>query len=614
MEILNNITGQHILVAFIIGIFSACSLPLGTITSAFWKPGDRAIAFLMAFGGGALLAALTIDLVGSALEKGHFHLLALGCIIGSLLFIGLNHIINDHGGFLRKASTTVYHIRRKGRTRFKRILSHVQRIDLFSNLPDAEVEKLISCFIRQEYPKGTTLYQKSDPCKNLYIIESGKVDLLDPEKDMISFSNLEKNDVFARMAFFTGCPHATVAVATTNVSIWLIPKRSFEILIQHTPHLAAKLCKLLKGDEVIKYLIERQEMSPTSSEKWSNRMIQHYWGKDISQNDEQKTEMEFKQIVEEINRIPIFQKLPSEEIDVIAPLFFRKRHQKGYTFFNQNEQAERLYIIEHGEVEMIDSESKMRMFVTLTDHDAFGAMSFLTGAQHTVTAVAGKNTTVWILQKQDFERLLETCPQFTHAVESYIKQDVVSGYLTMKQHFNTNQAAQWTHKAVKSMESGKHIPSAREMVQTVKENTGAPIAIWLGIFLDGIPESLVIGAYMIHSSHISLSLIAGLFLSNYPEALSSSVGMRQQGMSFKRVLIMWTSLMIFTGVGAAFGNIFFANAPAILFSFIEGIAAGAMLTMIAETMLPEAYFKGGSIVGISTLLGFLTPIYFKTME
>ena len=102
MEILSNITGQHILIAFTIGIFSACSLPLGTITSAFWKPGDRAIAFLMAFGGGALLAALTIDLVGSALEKGHFHILALGCIIGSLLFIGLNRIINDHGGFYEK--------------------------------------------------------------------------------------------------------------------------------------------------------------------------------------------------------------------------------------------------------------------------------------------------------------------------------------------------------------------------------------------------------------------------------------------------------------------------------------------------------------------------------
>ena len=614
MGILNNITEHHILFAFIIGIVSACSLPLGTITSAFWKPGDRAIAFLMAFGGGALLAALTIDLVGSALEKGHFHVLALGCIIGSFLFIGLNHIINDRGGFLRKTSTTVYHIRRKGRKRFKQIFSHVRRINLFNNLPEEEAEELISCFIRQEYPKGTTLYQKGDPCKYLYIIERGSVDLLDPKEEMISFSNLRENDVFARMAFFTGCPHATVAVTTTNASIWLIPKKNFEILIQHTPHLAEKLRKLLKGDEVAKYLIERQDMSPKSSEEWLNRMIQHYWGKNLSQNDEQKTEMEFKQIVEQINRVPIFQKLPPEELNEIAPLFFRKQHQKGYTFFHQNEQAERLYIIDRGEVEMIDSESKMRMFMTLTDHDAFGTMSFLTGAQHTMTAVAGKETTVWILQKQDFERLLETCPKFTRAVEDYIEQDEVSGYLTMKQHFDTNQAAQWTHKAVKSMASGKHIPSAKEMVKTVKEHSGAPIAIWLGIFLDGIPESLVIGAYMIHTSHMSLSLIAGLFLSNYPEALSSSIGMRQQGMSFKRVLIMWTSLMIFTGIGAALGNMFFANAPAMLFSFIEGIAAGAMLTMIAETMLPEAYFKGGSIVGISTLLGFLTPIYFKTME
>ena len=348
MEILKNITEQHIFIAFIIGIVSACSLPLGAITSAFWKPGDRAIAFLMAFGGGALLAALTIDLVGSALKKGHFHILSVGCIVGSFLFIGLNHIINEHGGFLRKASTTVYHIRRKGRKRFKRILSHVRRIDLFDNLPGREVEELTSCFIRQEYPKGTTLYEKNESCNYLYIIENGKIDLLDPKKDMSPFSNLEKNDVFARMAFFTGCPHATVAVATTNTSIWLIPRKNFEILIQHTPHLAEKLRELLKGGEVSKYLIERQDMSPESTEKWVNRMIQHYRSEDPSQKDGQQTEMEFKQILEQIKRVPIFQGLPSEEVNEIATLFFRKHHQKGYTFFYEHEPAERMYIIDHG--------------------------------------------------------------------------------------------------------------------------------------------------------------------------------------------------------------------------------------------------------------------------
>ena len=607
-------TESHIFLAFIIGLISALSLPLGTITSAFWKPGDRVMAFLMAFGGGALLAALTIDLVGSALKKGHFHVLAIGCIFGSFLFIGLNHIINDYGGFLRKASTTVYHVRRKGRKRFKQILSHLQRIDLFNDLPEPEVEKLTSCFISQKFLKGSKLYYYNDPCIYLYIIEDGKVDLLDPKKEMRSLYNLGKKDVFGSMAFFTGRFHATEAIATTDTNIWLLPRRRFEKLIQYTPHLTNKLEEFLKGDKVSEYLMERQGMSTETSKEWVDKMIQYYGDGEVSEPKGFDAEIEFKQIMEKIKRIPVFHKLPSEEIDKVVSLFFRKHHKKGQTFFYQDEPAERLFIIDHGEVELIDHENKLRMVQTLTDYDAFGVMSFLTGAHHTMTATAAKDTSTWILQKQDFESLLKTCPQFASSVEGFIKQGEVSGYLTQKQHFDTSQAALWTNKAVKRMELGKHIPPAKEMVQSVKEHKNAPIAIWLGIFLDGIPESLVIGAYMIHTTHVSFSLLAGLFLSNYPEALSSSVGMQQQGISFKRVLIMWLSLMVFTGIGAALGNLFFVNAPDMLFSFIEGIAAGAMLTMIAETMLPEAYFKGGSIVGISTLLGYLTPIYLKTLE
>ena len=116
---------------------------------------------------------------------------------------------------------------------------------------------------------------------------------------------------------------------------------------------------------------------------------------------------------------------------------------------------------------------------------------------------------------------------------------------------------------------------------------------------------------MIHAS-VSVSLIVGLFLSNFPEALSSSVGMRQNGMPFGRIMAMWIALTLITGIGA--GAIFFENAEPHLFALIEGLAAGAMLTMIAETMLPEAYFKGGSVVGMSTLMGFLVAIYSKTLD
>jgi len=89
------------------GIVSAVSLPLGALSAMRWKPSDRAQAVLMAVGGGALLAALTIDLVGSALAQGHFYFLAVGAVLGGLLFIGLNQLVNRHGGFLRKTSTTL---------------------------------------------------------------------------------------------------------------------------------------------------------------------------------------------------------------------------------------------------------------------------------------------------------------------------------------------------------------------------------------------------------------------------------------------------------------------------------------------------------------------------
>jgi zinc transporter ZupT len=84
--------------------------------------------------------------------------------------------------------------------------------------------------------------------------------------------------------------------------------------------------------------------------------------------------------------------------------------------------------------------------------------------------------------------------------------------------------------------------------------------------------------------------------------------------SRKKIFSMWISLMILTGIGAFLGNIFFVEAPPFIFAFANGMAAGAMLTMITETMLPEAFYKGGAITGFSTLMGFLAAIFFKTLE
>jgi zinc transporter ZupT len=76
---------------------------------------------------------------------------------------------------------------------------------------------------------------------------------------------------------------------------------------------------------------------------------------------------------------------------------------------------------------------------------------------------------------------------------------------------------------------------------------------------------------------------------------------------------MWTSIMVLTGIGAALGKILVDLASPMFLALLEGLAAGAMLTMIAQTMLPEAYTRGGPIVGFCTLMGFFCAMFTKVI-
>lgn len=175
----------------------------------------------------------------------------------------------------------------------------------------------------------------------------------------------------------------------------------------------------------------------------------------------------------------------------------------------------------------------------------------------------------------------------------------------------------------------EHEGSEVAHIEEKKEEHGAPLAIWLGLLIDGIPESFVIGAGFLallsakltHGADPSFNdlvpytLIAGLFLSNFPEALSASVGMSKRGWNGAKILMMWMSLVIIVAVGAGFGYYLGAEIPHELEIGIEGLAAGAMLTMIAQTMIPEAVHIGGpQIAGLGTLIGYLSAIAFKLFE
>jgi ZIP family zinc transporter len=136
---------------------------------------------------------------------------------------------------------------------------------------------------------------------------------------------------------------------------------------------------------------------------------------------------------------------------------------------------------------------------------------------------------------------------------------------------------------------------------------GSPLAIVLGSVLDGIPESFVLGLTVLKGG-VSVSLLVAVVLSNLPEGMSSSSGLKAAGWPRGRVLAMWSVVVAVSALAAAAGYALLDPASGETGALVQAFAGGALLAMLADTLLPEAYAVEGVLTGQLVVAGFAVSL------
>jgi len=144
----------------------------------------------------------------------------------------------------------------------------------------------------------------------------------------------------------------------------------------------------------------------------------------------------------------------------------------------------------------------------------------------------------------------------------------------------------------------------RKSIAGDKQLAGSANAILLGTVLDGIPESFVLGASLAQEGVVPVAVVVGVFVSNVPEALSGTTGLLQAGWTQTRLFVMWSGVVAVSVVASVLGWRLLETMGSNGGAFATAFAAGAVLVMLADTLMPEAFELGGREAGLLTALGF----------
>ena len=143
---------------------------------------------------------------------------------------------------------------------------------------------------------------------------------------------------------------------------------------------------------------------------------------------------------------------------------------------------------------------------------------------------------------------------------------------------------------------------------------GSALAIVLGIVLDGVPESAVLGLTLLDEGTVSIAFLAAVLLSNLPEAIAATSGLAASGWRGSHILGLWTLVAIVCGLASLAGFALMDGAEPSSVAFVLAFAGGAILTMLADTMMPEAFEHGGKLVGLFTTVGFAVSFALSALQ
>lgn len=151
----------------------------------------------------------------------------------------------------------------------------------------------------------------------------------------------------------------------------------------------------------------------------------------------------------------------------------------------------------------------------------------------------------------------------------------------------------------------RHRKRSHDHQPSESDQNGSGLAIAVGALLDGVPESVVLGVSLLGGGGVSAAVVAAVFISNLPEGLSSAAGMKSAGRSARYVFGVWGVIAVISGLASAAGYLLLGSAEPATIAVITAVAGGAILTMIADTMIPEAFEKAHAWTGLITSAGFL---------